>query len=723
MLHAPPKVFTTRLLIGLFVLLAATRVLGQVSDLPVVPPWIARGDTLPSPAMVYAAEGESESTCAQILDFAGTQDGFAVWFDPYTGKTQIFMGDYHNNRIVMHVINAALERTVVPLSIPYGHVWLAADLDLDGDMELVVQRGDPGFGGNGYLDILSAPLWTPRARFVLPGMKTYSYPSLVNIDDDPYPEIHLAPNGFGTPNRIQLIKFDPETVTFTRIADIPAPPGTQGPSAIGDFDNDGKIEFITGNWCGYDLFEFDNGILRHVGRIVDDPDCDNNFRAVSTRPYPGGELHALVGRSATTVGFQYQLLRATGDNTFEVVRTFQEKTGFGGASPCFTADVDCDGLDELMMSFHPLTKVWEWDVYVDSFVLGCVWDANQYAVFSEVTPIDLNQDGVNEWGTVTYFNAFKSFRDTRCRSCTTPPQGLVAWWPLDESELAIAKDVWGHADGMLVGDFAPLSGKVAGALGFGGSEDYVRVPSGVCPEIGTGDFSCAFWFRAGNVAPLSPILSKLDTLGQMGWALWIEDGNVIALRIGDGTFDNYLAPIPGNLANGTWRHVAVSVERGSSVGISFFLDGAIVGVADPTGHPGSLSNGADLVLGAASVLADQTSYLFAVLDEVQIFDRVLTPHEILEMFESDSLGQCKPRRTCDCRDHGDLNDDGVLDVADVQSLIQHVFFGSPSPPGDPSCPLRDRGDLNCDLVDNAVDLAHIIDVVYFGGALPCEPCR
>jgi hypothetical protein len=91
--------------------------------------------------------------------------------------------------------------------------------------------------------------------------------------------------------------------------------------------------------------------------------------------------------------------------------------------------------------------------------------------------------------------------------------------------------------------------------------------------------------------------------------------------------------------------------------------------------------------------------------------------------DADSLGQCKPHRSCDCSQHGDVaNDDGILDMLDVMCLVYHLFAGADTTQRDLSCPHVNRGDLDCDNFGTALDLCALIDVVFAGKDMPCQPC-
>jgi len=64
--------------------------------------------------------------------------------------------------------------------------------------------------------------------------------------------------------------------------------------------------------------------------------------------------------------------------------------------------------------------------------------------------------------------------------------------------------------------------------------------------------------------------------------------------------------------------------------------------------------------------------------------------------------------------HGDANGDGIIDLADVLSLISYLYKD-----GDPPTPL-DAGDANCDGALDLTDVLYLINYLYKGG--PAPPC-
>ncbi|HEX9751498.1 MAG TPA: hypothetical protein VGB22_09480 [candidate division Zixibacteria bacterium] len=342
-----------------------------------------------------------------------TDERYAVHIDYDSQTTSIYIGAWINEQVIIHQIDSALTLSSRPLAVPWGQVLLAEDLDGDGQIELILQRGD---GFNGFLDILSAPDWQPRGHFVFPGMNIEMYPVAIDLDSDSALELYTLASDWGFNARAVVIDFSAIADTFEIISDITAPQGSVGSVAAADFDNDGRVEFINGNGEGYGLLEWQDSTLAVVGQI---PGQVAGHWAAVCRPFPGGVPCAILGSFRGDLGFTHSLLQATGNNQFAEVKLFQQSTGWGGPSQNYAADIDCDGLDEMVLEFFPEFQVWEWDPVADSFVQSCVWDFDTYGnLYRQWDYLDLDQNGVLEFSNVkTGQKQFRAFPGNGCVNC------------------------------------------------------------------------------------------------------------------------------------------------------------------------------------------------------------------------------------------------------------------------------------------------------------------
>jgi PKD repeat protein len=303
--------------------------------------------------------------------------------------------------------------------------------------------------------------------------------------------------------------------------------------------------------------------------------------------------------------------------------------------------------------------------------------------------------------------------------CAPPPSGMISWWPGDQD----ARDIYGNNGGTLVGGATLAPGFVDNAFSLDGIDDYIEVPDAPSLNFGPspgGDLSIDTWISAVEVPGTAVIVDKRVESGGgiQGYSLFLTDGKLsFQIGHGGGPFDSYLNFFSNVVvADGTWHFITVTVDRDNTAGGNFYLDGNPVPVFtfDPTPRGGSLSNTSPLRIGNRTVSG--SSFFQGLIDEVEIFDRVLSPSEVQSIYAAGSNGKCK----CSANSQGDLNGDGMIDVFDVIAVIDAAFSGG-TDPQDPLSPTP-RGDVNNDGAVDVFDVIYLIDTAFSGGPNPVNPC-
>lgn len=225
-------------------------------------------------------------------------------------------------------------------------------------------------------------------------------------------------------------------------------------------------------------------------------------------------------------------------------------------------------------------------------------------------------------------------------NCVPPPPDLVAWWTFDETSGNVAHDIAGHPNDLVfTGTVTPVAGKVGGAWDLGntaqgmGSSTVGTTPSQADLLFGTGSFSFEFWIsRWTQSSSISNILSKLDS-GNNGYQI-IFANSVVSLRK-SGT--NLMAPPNSGPAWSTgWKHVAVTVDRGSANIVRWYVDGQQTATAPATTwFNGNLDNTAAVAVG---ILGGGSFKI----DELSVYKRALTATEVQAIYGAGSDGKCKP---------------------------------------------------------------------------------
>lgn len=237
---------------------------------------------------------------------------------------------------------------------------------------------------------------------------------------------------------------------------------------------------------------------------------------------------------------------------------------------------------------------------------------------------------------------------------------LVGWWKLDEASGTIAHDASGRGhDGALKGGPTWGAGKANGALQFDGEDDYVEIGSvgidGMDRRTLTG------WAKASTT-------EIAEGTGVFGF---IPDGST------DGTYfdveiddaGNYVVSVQGwagifGAVDTQWHHFAATYDGD---GGSWYFDGQFIdvsvgelGTIDQVRIGGRLSN---------------SKYFPGLIDDVRIYNRVLTEAEILAVISGSDLGLATDPSPAENAE--DIPRDVVLGWTPNASAVRHnVYFGT-----------------------------------------------
>ncbi len=230
--------------------------------------------------------------------------------------------------------------------------------------------------------------------------------------------------------------------------------------------------------------------------------------------------------------------------------------------------------------------------------------------------------------------------------CIAPPSGLVSWWPLDETSGTTAADIEGANPGTHMNGPVPVTGNVAGALSFDGTDDFVSAGTIASTVAGTMDA----WIRPGGVYSGSQfIMGGLRESGadvtarylllarhlqisgcENRWLVLIADGSSVQYACSGQLYNST------NFPAGVWTHIAATYD---GTDVTFYKDGqSIATVAQTVSGAG---NAEPFSIGRAGAF-EREGYYNGAIDEVEIFDRALSATEIQAIFDAGSAGKCKP---------------------------------------------------------------------------------
>jgi len=230
------------------------------------------------------------------------------------------------------------------------------------------------------------------------------------------------------------------------------------------------------------------------------------------------------------------------------------------------------------------------------------------------------------------------------RPCVTPPHGMVLWLPFDEAAGPVANNiVAGAPNGVHANGPAPVLGQhVLNSLSFDGANDLVRVPHYAAIGLGASDMTIDAWVLRRDTGGRRAIVSKVRTLptgGVRGYEFYLDNG-VLKLDLAGVAFASFSSGVIVP-ADNQWHHVAVTVKRTGVHEVRFYLNGAAVSFS-PGPVPALTGNSNPLYVGTSGLGGGGTIANWrGAIDEVEIFNRVLTLSEINGLWEAGPAGKCK----------------------------------------------------------------------------------
>ncbi len=236
--------------------------------------------------------------------------------------------------------------------------------------------------------------------------------------------------------------------------------------------------------------------------------------------------------------------------------------------------------------------------------------------------------------------------------------GLVHYWPLDQVGDNQAPDLVGGNHGLLVnwnaGEPRWVPGKQGEALDFGAESfsDHAVVTSA---PIVLDQYTISFFLKAR----FDPETSNSRIIGPESQH-WVLINNEFGKGIGFyHDHGNNKVQDQHPPAIDKWEHYAVTLDRGTGQS-TIFRDGFPVATGTAPDYARGTPVGA-WVFGHAGDLTDNRDTVMGVLDEIRIYNRILSPDEIIVL--------------SDIATSGDFDRNGVLDASDIDALTRAVRSG------------------------------------------------
>lgn len=223
------------------------------------------------------------------------------------------------------------------------------------------------------------------------------------------------------------------------------------------------------------------------------------------------------------------------------------------------------------------------------------------------------------WNVINYKN--QEVEDTVASS------NLLFWWSFDDSPTTSFADLSSlNNDGVLNGsaDFEQVDGRMGAAVRGLSQQVFLSIS-----DASTGtltDLSVGFWIKASDAAEAGwsdwrAIIDKSNFTN--GWQIDVDNSSPRRLRsrIDASSSSSNRTSSAGDVFDDTWHHIVYTAGAGS---INYYVDGSSVASNSySTGSGNTIENSENL-----TVQLEPDMYL----DEVRLYNRVLTSDEVSEWF-------------------------------------------------------------------------------------------
>jgi len=264
------------------------------------------------------------------------------------------------------------------------------------------------------------------------------------------------------------------------------------------------------------------------------------------------------------------------------------------------------------------------------------------------TPGTLAKDAVYYWrvdefdGAVTYKGDVWSFSTVPDIPITDP--NLFCWWKFDVGSGTTALDWSGHDNhGTIQGDPQWVAGQVGGALQFDGDGDHVVDPDGAGYLNGLNALTVCMWIKSDVINTNKGFINGEDPDGgdNVVTMRYDSDGgsfggtNVLKMAVTSTPGGEQQLESSSNLQVTEWQHVAMTWSDGDL--IRFYVNGVEdmpSGRNDPD-NAGTVSGCTKLIIGKGSKDEGATAGWDGLIDDVRIYNKVLTPDDIKEVMRGE----------------------------------------------------------------------------------------
>ena len=185
-------------------------------------------------------------------------------------------------------------------------------------------------------------------------------------------------------------------------------------------------------------------------------------------------------------------------------------------------------------------------------------------------------------------------------------------------------------EGTIYGATLDDGGKMGKALSLDGVDDYFNLGSPANLDLGTGDFSISAWIKTTGSSQRDIVTDYNTAGGNKGYFFIVTTASALQGNIYDPSAAQVIST-SGIIKDNTWHHAVFTQTRSSTTGLKLYLDGAETAYSlqnNPTAIGSITNTNANTLIGAETDGAGTVNYFNGLIDDVRIYNKVLSLLEI-----------------------------------------------------------------------------------------------
>jgi len=221
------------------------------------------------------------------------------------------------------------------------------------------------------------------------------------------------------------------------------------------------------------------------------------------------------------------------------------------------------------------------------------------------------------------------------------PATCAGAWVFNDPSAEVLNDISGNGNDCNVkGKPKSADGIFGKAMDFDAVDDFVECPDNDLLDVGTGNFSIVVWIKCAKYDPgewQAEIIYKFELAApRHGYLLGVrgsldaanKNKPVFIIGLGDASGIHTFGTSPIN--DGTWHHLAVTVDRSNSV--IMYRDGEVEAQQNISSFAKQNEDNAR-PFNIGSETGTPGRYIKGAIDDVALFKTVLTPADIKDLMD------------------------------------------------------------------------------------------